>query len=292
MGLKTMITGATGTLGRELVPLLKAQELDVVVASRFLEKLPEGVRGIQLPFENVTLLEQAFRDVEVLVFIQPLGEVMLQQARNVTKAARAAGVEFVLKVSGLGASPVSPYLYQRVQGEADEMLIQSGLRYCILRPSPFMQCYLNRYRDSLVLGAIYLPEGEGRTSFIDARDVAEVVAQILKDPFRYHRKVLSLTGERALSNAEAISIISHHVSRRLAYVPVTEDLALTAMQKMGEEAWMCEALLSQHRATRDGRNAEITHTVKTILGRDPRSFESFCERSREAWVIPPPSPEP
>nr|BFD59446.1 SDR family oxidoreductase [Bdellovibrio sp. CKG001]BFD62826.1 SDR family oxidoreductase [Bdellovibrio sp. HM001] len=288
MELQIMVTGATGTIGSELVRVLARQGVDAVAVSRSLERLPSGLRGMQFPLENRYLLEQALRNVDVLVFIQPLCDNMLEQARNVVAAARASGVQFVLKMSGFGASSVSKYLYQRIQGEADEVLLDSGLRHAILRPNIFMQCFLKMHHEALMQGILYLPQGEGRTSFVDARDVAEAAANILRDPWGYNRKIINLTGARALSNAEAVSLIAHYSKRRLAYVPVTEEAWLRLMQKSGEAEWVKQALLSLHRATREGAVAEVVPGLPKLLGRDPRSFEAFSEDMKQEWMLPLP----
>lgn len=288
MELRIMVTGATGTIGSELLKILTRQGVEAVAVSRSLERLPSGVRGMQLPLENRYLLEQALRNVDILVFIQPLCEKMLEQAQNVIAAARASGVQFILKVSGLGASPVSQYLFQRIQGETDELLVESGLRYSVLRPNIFMQCFLKMHHEALMQGILYLPQGEGRTSFVDARDVAEGAAQILRDPWRFNKKILELTGERALSNAEAVSLIAHYSRRRLAYVPVTEEAGLRLLNKNGESEWMKQALMSLHRATRDGMVAEVASGLSQLLGREPRSFETFCEDMKQEWMLPLP----
>ncbi len=72
MGLRIMVMGATGVMGAELVRQLCGAKREVVAVSRSLERLPAGVRGMQLDFANRYLLEQAFRSAEVLVFSPPL----------------------------------------------------------------------------------------------------------------------------------------------------------------------------------------------------------------------------
>lgn len=285
MELRIMVTGATGTIGSELVRQLHAQGRDVVAVSRELARLPKDIKGMQVPLENRYLLEQAFRNIDVLVFIQPLCEGMIQQAENVIGAARSSGVQFILKVSGMGAFAGSRYLYQRVQGEADDLLIQSGLRYSLLKPNTFMQCFLKSHYESLMAGTLYLPQGEGRTSFVDARDVADVAALLLRDPWRYQKQEWVLTGDRALSNAEAVSIISNFARRRVSYVPVTEEAARRTFSR-DVSSWEQEAQISQHRAAREGAVAEVSDSLRKILGREPRNFEQFCRDVQRAWLRP------
>lgn len=288
MELRIMVTGATGTMGQEVVNRLRQAGADFIAVSRSLERLPQGVPGLSLNYDNLALLEQAFRGVDVLFFLQPLSCEMLLQAENIAKAARAAGVQFILRVSGLGASSRSTYLFQKVQGEVDEILEDCGVRVCILRPNIFMQSFISPFGDSLRQGVLYLPQGEGRTSFLDARDAAEVAQEILLDPWRYDRQSFDLTGERALSNAEALSLISHQVRRRVVYVPVTEEAALRNLEKSGADRWSTDLIMSMHKATREGQTALVSESVKEITGHGPRRFEDFCREKRGEWILRPP----
>lgn len=289
MGLRIMVTGASGTMGQELVKLLHNTGADFIAASRSLDRLPPGIRGLQMNYDSLPLLEQAFRGIDVLFFLQPFAADMSVQAEKVFRAARSVGVEFVLKVSGLGASPLSRYLFQRVQGEVDDLLEKSGLRYCILRPNIFMQSFIVPWGGSIRQGTLYLPQGEGRISFFDARDAAEVAAKILLDPIRFHKNIFDFTGERAISNAEAVSLISHQVQRRLAYVPITEEVALKSMQKLGIDPWDSDLMMSIHRAAKEGQISNVSNTFLKLMGREPRRFEDFCREMKEQWM--PPSPK-
>lgn len=286
MELRIMVTGATGTMGAELVRQLRDQGRDVVAVSRSLERLPAGVRGMQLDFCNRYLLEQAFRNVEILVFIPPLTEKLQAYTENVVAAALSSGVQFVLKVSGFGAVVGSRYFYQRVQGESDQILAQSGLAHAILKPNIYMQCFINEHREAIMGGNLFLAQGEGRVSYIDARDVAAVAAQVLQDPWHYHKRALDLSGARAISCAEAVSLISNVARRRISYVPITEEAARRTLQKEDASLWEQENILSLHRAVRDQAISGVNPHVQEILGREPLSFEGFCEDIRELWQLP------
>ncbi|WP_291516687.1 SDR family oxidoreductase [Bdellovibrio sp. ArHS] len=284
MGLRVMITGPTGTLGQELVQKFKNAGLPFVAASRALERLPEGVRGLCLDYENSLILEQALSDVDVLFFLQPFSAKMIDEAARVIKAARNSGVEFILRISEIGAQAGSPYLFRHLHGQVEEMLAQSGIPYAFLKPAAYMQNFLRGYREALMQGTLFLPEGEGRTAFVDARDVADVAFEILKNPWGFSKKSLEITGTRALSNAEALAIISNCTRRRLSYVPVTEEAALRLWQRAGMSPFESEIRLSLHRATREGSTDRVFETFKKILGRPPRRFEDFCREMRSSWI--------
>ncbi len=58
-------------------------------------------------------------------------------------------------------------------------MAQSGLAYTMLRPNYFMQNFLLSAPSVAGQGVLYGMTGQGRTSYIDTRDVAAVAAQAL-----------------------------------------------------------------------------------------------------------------
>lgn len=289
MGHRMIVIGAGSTIGRPLVELLKKEDVDLTVASRSLKNLPEGVNGLQLDYGNSNMLELALKDKEVLFLKLPIGPDFLSQSLKVLKAARLSGVRFVLGVSVLGASAYSPYMYQRVFGEWEQLLAESKMRFCFLRPNILMQSFVNWYREDLEAGALYVPEGEGRVSYIDARDVAELAAKILLNPMIFHRQVLEVTGSRAFSNAETMSFLSFHASRRLNYVPVTEDVLARSPRVLKISRWEQELIMSRHHAVKTGQLSWVSAHFEKIMGREPRRFEDFCAEAGEKLKIIPPA---
>lgn len=287
MGHRMILLGAGSAIGRPLVELLKKQDVDFTVASRSLKHLPEGVKGLQLDYDNATMMELALKEKEILFLKLPIGAQFLERTLNTLKAARLNGVRFVLGVSVLGASPHSPYMYQRVYGEWEQLLAESKLRYCFLRPNILMQSFVEWYRNELEAGTVFLPEGEGRVSFIDARDVAEMAAKVLMHPMIYHRQVLEITGQRAFSNAETMSFLSFHAERRINYVPVTEDAALKSDHLRGVSDWEKEFILSRHQAVKSGQLSWISGHFEKIMGKPQRRFEDFCAELGEKLKTSP-----
>jgi uncharacterized protein YbjT (DUF2867 family) len=235
------------------------------------------------------MMELALKEKEVLFLKLPTGPDFLQQTQNTLKAARLSGVRFILAVSVLGASPHSPYMYQRVFGEWEEMIAETKLRYCFLRPNILMQSLMNWYRQDFEAGTIYLPDGEGRVSYIDARDVAELAAKILLHPMIFHRQVLEITGVRAFSNSELASFLSFHSGKRMDFVAVTEEAALKNPALKHLSKWEQEFILSRHQAVKSGQLSWVSAHFEKIMGRAPRRFEDFLAEVAEEFKSPPPS---
>lgn len=281
MAWRILVTGATGIVGREIVRRLHQREVEFVAACRQEGTFPEEIKNLSLDYGNPAILEQAFRDVDVLFLLIPFADSMQEWAENAIGAARRAGVKLIVRTSALGADVGSPYLWLRTEGQINRILNDSGIPSIVVKTNSFMQNYKRLYGEALQQGALYLPEGEGRTSFVDVGDLANIVSEILVNPFQHLGREYTITGGRALSNAEALSIISMRSARRISYVPVTEEITRNALKKIGASSWWIEFVLSRHRSVRDGEGEEVTSTFQEMTGLEPRTFEDYSEELAE-----------
>ncbi len=146
-----------------------------------------------------------------------------------------------------------------------------------------MQNFINFFGQTIrIQNAIYLPGGEGRVSFVDARDIAAVATKILlannngtKINQQYENKKYGITGNEAISYSQAAEILSNVLGRRITYVNISEEDARNAMKKMGMEDWLIDALLEFYGVIRSGDVSQSTTAVEQITGRKPISLEQF-----------------
>ena len=149
----------------------------------------------------------------------------------------------------------------------------SGLGFTFLRPNSFMQNFINYFppRD----GVIYLPWGNGKASFVDARDVASVAARALTNE-AHKNKIYTLTGPAALSIDEVARTLSHVAGREIEYVDVPESTARDAMLKAGMAEWQVDLLMELHEINKRSRWSTITSDVQEIIGKPPIAFREFA----------------
>ncbi len=278
-----LVTGASGTIGRELVQQLEYSGASFVAGSSS-GKSVEGVETRRIDLSDPATLGSGFSGIDTLFLLLPLQTNMLELARNAVAAAKTAGVKHIVRSSGAGADPASPVAIARVAGQVDQLVIASGIANTLLRPTNFMQNYVTYFGDMIRAGALHLSQGNGKVSFIDARDIAAVAAKVLMQPGDHVGKIYTLTGAAALSNGEATARIGAVLGRQLDYVSVPDEAAIASMRAAGMDDWLIDIQMSLNRIIAAGYAAGISPDVHTLLGRAPLAFERFVQDHQTAWA--------
>ena len=284
MGDTILVTGATGNVGSELVRLLSAQGASVRAAVRHPDAVPmlPGVVPVRFDYgEPATwgpVLEGATH-----AFVLPLGNPnVLPPAVHFMQQARAAGVRHVVLMTYRGANVEQP----GAAGAAPEgggprvaelALLDSGLGYTILRPTWFMQNFTHAFLEPMVrAGTIFLPTGEGKTAFIDVRDIAACAAAVLTQPGHVGAEY-DLTGGQALSYAEAAAILGAAADREIKYVSIPPEAYRASLIEAGVPVGEADMLTSLFALVRTGGEEAVTPAVSALLGRAPITLEQFAQ---------------
>jgi len=285
---KILVTGATGNIGSQLVLRLKENNLEVIAGVSSLSKAgrfsKQSVDTAILNFAQPDSLKTAFDGVDRLFLLLPLVEPMGDWGPRVIAAAKKAGVQFILRSSGLGAGLQTDFELGQVHGRIDQALMDSGLSYTIVRPNSFMQNYLNYFGGMIKdQQSIFLPQGQGRISLIDVRDIAAVDAEILASPEKHLEKTYDLTGPEALNNEDIALILSRVIGKPITYVDIDEPTARQGLAQMGMPEWNIRLMESLNRRIKLGMTAETTHWVRMVAGRPPTTFEEFARDHGDGW---------
>jgi uncharacterized protein YbjT (DUF2867 family) len=291
-----LVTGATGTVGRAVVRRLVASGHEVRAAAR--GAAPSGsatgagpdVTAFEVTAFDVTAFDftepgtwvETFRGVEVVLLVRPpqLGNAH-RDIVPALAAARSAGVQHVvfLSLQGVQRIPVLPHAV------LERWLRRSGLGWTFLRASSFMQNLSTTHAaDVRDRDAIIVPAGRGRTSFVDAEDVAAVAARALRDPDAHRARIWTPTGAAALTYTEAAEVLSRVLDRPIHYLrPGFGDYRRHARRTLGMAPEMVLASSLVHTATRLGLAAGVTGDVEVATGRPPTPFAEFARRESACW---------
>jgi uncharacterized protein YbjT (DUF2867 family) len=275
---KTLVIGASGTVGTELVRLLAHKDQQVVKAT---SRAPKTQGEVQLNLLTGDGIEPAFDGVERAFFLSPPGYTNQDQLlAPLIDAARTRKLRKVVLMSAMGAN-ADPNVPLR---KAELQLERSGVPFNIIRPNWFMQNF-NSYwiQGILAQGKIFLPVGKAKGSFIDARDIAAVAAELLTGS-RFDDRDFDLTGGEALDHDAVAAILSRETGRAIAFEDVTPEAMLHNLRSAGLPEDYARFLLVILGFFKAGYAERTTDAVVQITGRAPISFAQYAKDHRQAWL--------
>ncbi len=277
-----LVTGSSGTIGRELLKELIAAGETVRAGYRSRPPATPGVQAVRIDLATGEGLDAAVRGTDAVFLL--VGDMEDQTAGEirVVEAAKRAGVKRLVKLSVLGAEGES-YSFARIHRPVERAIEASGIPYALLRPGSFMQNFVNYYGDTIRMqNAFYLPHSDSRESHVDARDIARVAAKVLTGK-GHEGQAYDLVGPEPLTYAEAAAKISAAVGRTISYVGMSEADYHMAMTNLGVPADDVNNLLDLYRFIREGHIPLKSTAIKDVTGRDPISFDQFARDYAAAW---------
>lgn len=277
-----LITGATGTVGTEVVKALATTENrvragvhSVIKGDRF--KIFPEVEIVELNFDRPETLKVAFTGVTKVFQITPFTPEQVLIGKQLIDAAKEAGVQQVVKLSASGADAEPGIQLGRWHREVEIYLENSGMPYTLLRPTSFMQNFIHYQGHSIQQeGKIYQPLGEGQAAYIDVRDIAGVARVVLTEP-GHTGQAYELTGPAALSVTEVAAILSQATGRPITYMDVPEEATRQAMRSTQMPDWMIDGMMELSSIIKAGYAANVTNTVEQLTGQAARPFAEFAQ---------------
>ncbi|MDX1513051.1 MAG: SDR family oxidoreductase [Gammaproteobacteria bacterium] len=283
---KILVMGATGTVGREVVTRLAGQGARVRAASRSpgMLAVPEDqVETISMDMRVPADLDRALEDVSKLFFLSPLDQSMPELAALVAERARANGVRHVVRLSTFGVDYPRKITLGKVHGEVEKIIRASGLAWTFLRPNAFMQNFITYWGGSIrENNAFFIPQGQGRVSLIDVRDIADAAVAVLTAG-SHEGRVYELTGPEALSNYDIADTLGRVLEREIRYQDIPLDDARGALAKQGMSEWMIEVIIELFEMSAADEASEVTGAFEELTGRPPIDFDSFVRDYRHAF---------
>lgn len=277
-----LITGATGNIGQELIPLLleTGQSIRVFVRDeRKVSHLDPCIERATGDLNNPDSLITAMQGVE-RVFLVTFEK---QQDINVIEAAKRAGVQHIVKLSTLEATEhkikVGKWHFER-----EELIRTSGLDWTFLRPGMFMSNSIEWWSASIRgQGSVFFPGGKkGKVAPVDPRDVAKVAVLALTQP-GHSKQAYELTGSELFTIGEMVQIIASVLGKPIQYVAIPPIAAKLFMLKSGMDKTLVNALMEMLASLRKNEGAIVTDTVQRVTGYAPRKFEAWCREHVQAF---------
>ena len=283
----TLVIGATGRIGGDLVKALATRGVEVRALVRNSEKAAategHGVEAVVGDLERPETLDTTLQGVDKAFLISNDNPRIAELHGNFVEAATRADVGHIVRMSILVAMmPDSPLALSKWHREADQHVVDSGIPYTILQPASFMQNVLMSAASIASDGIIYSAMGDGKVGVIDTRDIADVAATVLTSDGHKGQSYV-LTGPEALSMADVAVKLSAALSKEVKYANASQDDAKAGMVAMGMSDVIADAWVQLAQMVSMGGAEMVTPMVKEITGKEPRSFDQFARDFAHAF---------
>jgi uncharacterized protein YbjT (DUF2867 family) len=267
---RSLIIGATGKTGRRVASRLKDRGLPFLAGSRSAQPA--------FDWENQATWGPCL-DGATQAYVSYYPDLCVpgavQTVQSLFAAAVDAGVRKIVLLSGRGEWEAE---------QAEHALRACGAQWTILRCSFFSQNFSeNFFLDSILAGEVALPVRPIAEPFVDAEDIADVAVAALTDD-RHTGQVYELTGPRSISFASAIHEIARATGRDIRFLAVTSDAYRVALIQAQVPESVIDLILYLFGTVLDGRNEKVADGVCRVLGREPRDFSDYVNRTAATGV--------
>ncbi len=278
-----LVTGATGTVGREVVAQLLAtgQRVRMMTRDPSKVKLDGGVEVVQGDFDVPHTLTSAVSGVEK-VFSLTFGPQTGTRENNLAQAAKASGVRHIVKLSALGGDDETRNDIRKWHDEGEQAIRAAGIAWTVLRPTAFMSNALRWRATVRAQGKVFSNYGDGKLPPVHPRDIAAVAVRALTSD-GHEGKAYPLTGPEALTMGEQVKILENAIGRPLEYVPITDEAARKGMEHAGMPSFLIDALVPFAGFIRTGKAARIFPTVEEVAGRPASRVSDWAKENAAAF---------
>ena len=267
-----LITGATGQLGRLVVPavLKKVPAASVGVAVRNLEKAKDlatlGVEVRRADYTEPGTWDAALKGVDKVLLISSneVGQ-RAKQHRVVIEAAKRAGVNLLAYTSILHAD-TSVLGLAGEHKETEAAIRASGIPFVFLRNGWYTENYTAGVKTALSLGAVYGCAGDGRISGATRADYAEAAAAVLAAEGQAG-KIYELAGDDGFTLSEFAAELSRQTGKNIKYVNLTEPEYKKTLLGAGLPEAYADLVADSDAGVAKGALFDGSHGLSKLIGR-------------------------
>lgn len=272
---RILVIGASGKTGRHVVAGLVSRGGTVRAASRKPEQLDiVGADRARFDWDDESTWGPALEGVDGVYLVKPQSADVVEIVARFLDSMKAARAGRLVFLSECATQTRSDDITER---HVERVVEASGLEWTILRPSWYMEDIVDdEFFGPMVRNGriIVMTTGGSATAWIDARDIAEVAAEVLVNGGAAGQ-ALDLTGPEALSLDQLAERISAAAGD---HVKAIEESVLEAEARMradGFDEGFVAYITRIGESIIAGYTATVTGEVERVTGRPPRNIDSF-----------------
>lgn len=277
-----LVTGFTGNSGYAVARNLKEKNIPFKCAVRNVEKAAlrygDEYEFVRLDFADPTTFVPALQEIHQIFLMYPPGDnlqfdVFLTQAKNM-------GIQHISYLSVKDAQYL-PFIHHF---KNEKLIKKQGIPYTFIRAGYFMQNLNDFLRTEIKEHQrIFVPAGKGKTSFVDVRDLAEVVSLSFQNPKLYQNKAYVITGSEALDFSQVAEKMTRILGKPITYTnPSAKDFK-RYMLSQGHDKEFINVVIGIHFPTKLGLAKGVTSDYQKITGQNPGKMDSYIEDYRSFW---------
>lgn len=281
--MKIGITGATGHLGRLVVEKLK-ERVDpkiIVALVRTPEKVSDNaIEARRFNYDEPDNLSKSLEGIDHLLLISgsEVGK-RRQQHENVIKAAKQAGVKWIVYTSLLHADKSTISLADEHRA-TEAALKASGIAHTILRNGWYTENYTASITASVKNGAIIGCAGDGKISSAARDDYAEAAVVVLTS-VNQQGKVYELAGDKHYTLTELAAEVSRQTGIKIHYKNLTEQEYAATLTSFGMPDELAKAIAGYDAAASRNDLFDDSKQLSQLIG---RSTTTLAQSIKEALI--------
>ncbi|CAL9334608.1 NmrA family NAD(P)-binding protein [Streptomyces sp. enrichment culture] len=274
---RILVTGATGTVGRQVVAGLLARGHAVRALTRDPSRagLPAGVEVVRGDLTEPGTLAPALEGVTGLHLItfDGGGFAPLETGPPLLAAARAAGVRRVTVLHGGGPTPLE-----------DAVRADDAVDWTVLMPVEFMANALEWAEGIVRADEVREPFVSRLSAMVHEADIGAVAAVALTEE-GHARQEYVITGPENLTVRDKVAAIAAARGREIALVELTEEEAVARWRAAGQPEEVIGFLLEMYGNTPEAGRT-VLDTVEKVTGRPARTFAQWAAEHAAAFTAP------
>ncbi len=271
---RILVTGATGTVGRQVVAELldRGHEVRALTRDAARASFPAGVEVVEGDLTAPEGLARALEGVTGLHLITFGGAAFspLETGPRLLELARSAGVRRVTVLHGGGPTPLE-----------DAVRADDGVDWTVLMPVEFMANALEWREGIVATGEVREPFVDRLSAMVHEGDIGAVAAVALTQEGHGGQEYV-ITGPEVLTVGDKVKTIATAVGREIALVELTQQQALAQWRAEGLPEDVIDFLLEAYGNTPEvGRT--VSGAVEKVTGRPARTFAQWAAEHADAF---------
>lgn len=285
---KIIVLGAAGNIGTAVLKHLQGKNVETFAGVKTTQDFDIvtkfGATPIEVDFTNQDSLNTALAGKQRVFLVTPLMQNPEEITKKVIEAAKENDLKHFVRSTASGADSNGQIQMARWAGKSEDLIKSSGLAYTILRPTNFLQNFVNFHSQTIhEQGNFYLPNGDAKLSMLDINDLGEVAAVALTSEDHYG-KTYELSG-LAYTNDELAQTLSSVIGKKVNYVDVPEEMAKKSMLSLHMPEWMVDAMMELNYVIKQGWTNAYSEDFKNITGKEYTDAKAFFENNKKAFEL-------